>query len=230
VVGGLGVAVLVASEAVGSLLDPATTLAAATITGGQLGSIYYLYPFLPWAGFLMVGWAVGIRIAGPDPRRGTSQNNASVVGGPGMRVRDWLVLAGIAGVTFVVVRGGNGYGNADLLRRDGSWLEWIHVSKYPPSLAYAALELAIACALLAAAWRWARPWRPLVVLGQTALFFYLIHAHVFKAVALALGIYKTQGLGTTVVGWGVMLLVLYPVCRWYLGVKRRHPDSVLRFL
>jgi len=45
-----------------------------------------------------------------------------------------------------------------------------------------------------------------------------------------LGIYKTHGLGTTVVGWGAMLMLLYPVCRWYLGVKRRHPHSVLRFV
>jgi hypothetical protein len=35
--------------------------------------------------------------------------------------------------------------------------------------------------------------------------------------------------GTTVVGRGAMLLVLDPVCRWYLGVKRRHPQSALRF-
>jgi fucose 4-O-acetylase-like acetyltransferase len=106
----------------------------------------------------------------------------------------------------------------------------LHVSKYPPSLAFAALELGIMFTLLAAAWRWVRPWKPLVVLGQTALFYYLIHAHLFKAGALALGIYKTQGLGTTVVGWGAMLVLLYPVCRWYLGVKRRHPHSVLRFV
>jgi uncharacterized membrane protein len=213
VVGALGVAVMVGGEAVISRLDPTTTLAAATMTGGQIGAIYYLYPFLPWAGLLMVGWALGVRLAGP-----------------GMRARDWLALAGIAAVTFAIVRGANGYGNADLLRRDGSWIEWLHVSKYPPSLAYAALELGIAFTLLAVVWRWARPWQPLVVLGQTALFYYLIHAHLFKAVALALGIYKNQGLGTTVVGWGAMLVVLYPACRWYLGVKRRHPHSVLRFI
>jgi uncharacterized membrane protein len=215
-VGGLGILIMVGGEAVISLLDPTTTLAAATMTGGQIGSVYYLYPFLPWTGFLLVGWAVGSRIAGP-----------------GMRSRDWLTLAGIAAVTFVVVRGLNGYGNNHLLRRDGSWVEWLHVSKYPPSLTYAALELGIAFVLLAGAWRLAlraRAWRPLIVLGQTALFYYLIHAHLVKGVALALGVYRTQGLGVTVVGWIALLAILYPVCRWYLGVKRRHPDSVLRFV
>jgi uncharacterized membrane protein len=213
VVGGLGVAVLAGGEAVMALVDPSSAVATATLTGGQIGSIYVLYPFLPWAGFLMAGWAIGIRIATR-----------------GMRSRDWLVLAAVAAVSFALVRGGNGYGNAWLLRRDGSWMEWLHVSKYPPSLAFAGLELAIAFALLALAWRWRRPWQPLVVLGQTALFFYLVHAHLLKGVALALGVYRANGLGATAIGWLAALVVLLPVCRWYLGVKRGHPRSVLRFL
>jgi uncharacterized membrane protein len=213
VVGGLGVVVMVAGEAVTGLLDPTLALSAATMSGGQVGSIFYLYPFLPWTGFLMLGWAIGMRLAGP-----------------GMRARDWLVLAGIAAVTFAVVRGANGYGNAHLLRGDGSWIEWLHVSKYPPSLAYAALELAIAFTLLAVAWRIARPWKPLLVLGQTALFYYLLHVHVFKAAAGALGLYRSAGLATTYVAAAAMLVALYPLCRWYLGVKRRHPDGPLRFL
>jgi uncharacterized membrane protein len=213
VVGGLGVLVMVGGEAINGLLDPGMTAAAAAMSAGQVGSFIYSYPFLPWAGFLMLGWAVGMRLAGR-----------------GMRARDWLVLAGIAAVAFAIVRGLNGYGNAGLLRDDGSWVEWLHVSKYPPSLAYAGLELAIAFSLLAAVWRWSRPWKLLVVLGQTALFYYLIHAHLFKLIALVLGVYKAEGLGTTAVAWVAMLLLMYPLCRWYLGVKRRHPESVLRFL
>ncbi len=212
VVGAAGVLVMVGGEAVNGLVDPTTTIAAATMSGGQLGSIMYLYPFLPWTGFMMVGWALGMRLAGP-----------------GMRARDWLGLAAVAAVTFVIVRGANGYGNAHLLRPDGSWLEWLHVSKYPPSLAYAGLELAIAFGLLAAVWRWKTPWRPLVVIGQTALFYYVLHAHLFKGAAVLLGLYKSTGLGVTYVAWLAMLVLLYPLCRWYLGVKRRHPDSALRF-
>jgi len=216
VVGGLGVAVMIGGEVLTGLLDPGRTITAATLSGGQIGSILYFYPVVPWMGFVMLGWAMGVRI-GASPE-------------PGMRARAWLVLAGLAAVTFVIVRGGNGYGNAHLLRADGSWIEWLHVSKYPPSLAYAALELAIAFGLLAAAWRWSRPWRPLVVLGQTALFYYLVHAHLLKAAALALGVYRAEGLGVTAVAWVATVVLVYPLCRWYLGVKRRHPASLLRFL
>lgn len=215
VVGGLGVLVMAGGEAVTGLVDPGTTLGAATMSGGQIGPILYFYPVLPWMGFLLLGWAVGMRL----------KSNPG-----GVRSRHWLALSGIAAVTFLIVRGANGYGNAHLLRADGSWIEWLHVSKYPPSLAYAGLELAIAFGLLAAAWRWSRPWAPLALIGQTALFYYLLHAHLCKGVALALGVYRTKGLGATAFAWVAMMLLLYPLCRWYLGVKRRHPRSVLRFL
>ncbi|MBC7974707.1 MAG: DUF1624 domain-containing protein [Myxococcales bacterium] len=213
VVGGLGVAIMVGGEALTGQLDPGQVLTAATLSGGRFGPLIFFYPFLPWTGFMMVGWALGVRLAGP-----------------GMRARDWGILAAIAAVTFVVVRGLDSYGNAHLQRGGSSWIDWLHVSKYPPSLAYAALELAIAFALLAATWRWAKPWRPLVVLGQTALFFYVLHVHLLKIAALALGLYKSAGIGVTVIAWLAMVAALYPLSRWYLAVKRRHPTSALRFL
>lgn len=216
VVGALGVALFVFGEAVMQRLDPAGAIGAAALLGGPVGTsgtLLVLYPFLPWAGFLMIGWALGTRVADG-----------------GMQRRDWLVLAAIAFAVFVIVRGGNGYGNAGLLRRDGSWVEWLHVSKYPPCLAYAGLELSIAFLLLGLVWCAQPLWSPLVVLGQTALFYYLIHAHLLKGTALALGVYRTQGVAVTLLATLVALVVLAPVCRWYLGVKRRHPRSVLRFL
>jgi uncharacterized membrane protein len=221
VVGGLGLVVLVGSEALIARLDPGMPLVAATLAGGQVGPVYFLYAFVPWTGYTMLGWALGMRLAG----------------GRGMRASDWLVLAAIAAVAFAIVRGLNDYGNAELLRREGpAWtgwkaaaIEWLHVSKYPPSLAFTALELAILFALLAAVWRWSRPWKPLVLLGQTALFYYLLHVHLLKGAAHVVGLYRTEGLAVTYVAWAAATLLLIPPCRWYLGVKRRHPDSVLRF-
>jgi hypothetical protein len=46
-------------------------------------------------------------------------------------------------VIFAVVRWHSGYGNMFLPRADDSWQQWLHVSKYPPSLSYGALELGI---------------------------------------------------------------------------------------
>jgi uncharacterized membrane protein len=209
----MGIAIIVGGEAIITRLDPNDALAAETLTSGYIGRVLYLYPVIPWMGILFVGWALGHRIAGP-----------------GMRSREWLMLALGAALVFAVVRGANAYGNEHLLRQSGSWIEVLHVSKYPPSLAYVALELAIAFALLAMFWRWKMPWTPMVVLGQTALFYYLIHVHLFKVTAAALGMFKNRGLGTVLVAWLAMLVVLYPLCLAYLGLKRRYPRSVLRLI
>lgn len=209
----LGIAIIVGGEAIVTQLDPDHALAAATMTSGHIGRFLYLYPVIPWMGILFVGWALGHRLAGP-----------------GMTARDWLMLALGAALVFAVVRGASAYGNEHLLRRDGSWIEWLHVSKYPPSLAYVTLELAIAFALLAIFWRWKMPWTPVVALGQTALFYYLIHIHLLKVAAFALGMYRNRGLDTVVIGWLAVLVVLYPLCLFYLGLKRRHPRSVLRLI
>ena len=213
VVAAIGIAILAGGEAVTATLDPTTILTAATLAGGTFPTVWFLYPFLPWTGMMLIGWALGMRLVHR-----------------GLGVRDWLALTAVAAATFVIVRGIDGYGNAWLHRRDGSWVEWLHVSKYPPSLSYAALELGIAFALLAAFWRWRAPWRPLVVLGQTALFYYCLHAHILKFAARAMGEYRELGLGATAISWAVVLVALYPACLWYRRVKQRHPHSVLRFL
>lgn len=209
----LGIAIIVGGEVLVTRLDPNDALAAATMTSGYIGRVLYMYPVIPWMGILFVGWALGHRIAGP-----------------GMTSRDWLMLALGAALVFVVLRGANTYGNEHLLRRDGSWIEYLHVSKYPPSLTYVTLELAIAFALLSVFWRWKMPWTPIVVLGQTALFYYLLHIHLLKLSAAALGMFKNRGLGTVLVAWLAVLVVLYPLCLSYLALKRRHPRSVLRLI
>ena len=55
-------------------------------------------------------------------------------------------------VVFAVFRGLNGYGNMFLYRDGDSWQQWLHVSKYPPSLSFTSLELG----LLYPACRWFR--------------------------------------------------------------------------
>lgn len=131
---------------------------------------------------------------------------------------------------FVAVRGRDGYGDAGLHRAGGGWIEWLHVSKYPPSLTFLCLELAVALAALALLLRLRRPPRTLVVLGQSAMCFYLLHVHLLKLPAFALDLHRRLGLGATYAATGAALLVLYPVCRAYGRLKRRHRRSLLRLL
>jgi uncharacterized membrane protein len=214
-VGLLGVALLIGLEATHAFdaAGPTTRLlAGALVTGDRYPHVTILYPVLPWLAFLLIGWALGAELA-----------EGRTIG-----ARGWLVLAAIALLVFLAVRGANGFGNAGLYREDGSLIQWLHVSKYPPSLTFAGLELAVVFLLLAGASLWSP--RPLVVLGETALFFYVLHIHLLRAAASALGVHRECGLGGVLIAWVAALTMLYPLCAWYGRLKARRPDSALRWL
>jgi uncharacterized membrane protein len=197
-----------------------TLPAALLVTGGSFGRLIVGYPLLPWLAMMLLGWCFGrwLERAGPAaaPRL--------------------LVRAGIGAlVVFVAVRGLNGYGNMLLPRESGSLVQWLHVSKYPPSLSFVALELGLMALVLAALFRAERTRpgalpRPLLVLGQTALFYYLLHVHVLALAAWALGLQHRAGLVASYVATAATLVVLYPLCVRYAHYKRAHPDGWTRYV
>lgn len=185
------------------------------VTGGQLGPVIVAYPLLPWLAIMVLGWLLGSSL---------SRRTARVVAAGG--------LIGLA--TFVVVRAVNGYGNMRLLREDASLVQWLHVSKYPPSLSFTSLELGL-MAIVLAALLWHDRRReprtgPVLVLGRTALFYYVLHVHVLMLGAWLLGALHRSGLGGTYLAAVGTLAILYPACAWYGRYKRRRPNGWARYL
>ena len=102
-----------------------------------------------------------------------------------------------------------------------------------------------------------RPWNPLVVIGRVPMFYYVLHfwlAHVLAAVAAAVR-YGSASLAFlfsplpsmggaralfppdygyplwfTYVMWIVVVLLMYPLCRWYAALKARRSDWWLGYL
>jgi uncharacterized membrane protein len=182
------------------------------------------YPIVPWLAMMMLGWAFGrylIRL-GVGARRGS----------PGRM----LLAAGLASLAvFAVVRYAAGYGDMFLHRADNSWEQWLHVSKYPPSLTYASLELGLLAVILSMLITFEqrigfRPNGILLVFGQTAMFFYLAHRLAFEIPATYFGLRGVGGLGTTYLVSAVAITALYPACLWYRRVKAAHPSSFLKYL
>ena len=182
------------------------------------------YPLLSWLAIMTLGWVFGRHLI----RHAAGLSEVS-----GKKVLWWCGAAALA--TFVLARGLNGYGNMFLPHADGSWQQWLHVSKYPPSLTYAALELGILFLCLAFL-RTIEPKigvrenGPFLVFGQTAMFFYLVHRLAFEIPATYFGLRGVGGLGTTWAVALVMLVLMYPACLWYRTFKAAHPNSILKYL
>ena len=184
------------------------------LTGGDFGRVIVAYPLLPWLAIMLLGWCFGRFLVATGPARAARL----------------LVAAGLGAlVLFVVVRGVNGYGNMRLARDDGSLVQWLHLSKYPPSLAYVALELGLVTLGLGLVFRRVLG-GPLVVLGQAALFFYVLHVHLLTLAAWTLGLLHRGGLPATYAATVVALALLYPFCDRYRGYKQAHPDGWPRYV
>lgn len=200
---------------------PLTTL----FTGaGAPGGIVNKYSLFPWLAMMILGWVFGRHMLRWDA--GTTRVSP---------IRLLTVAGAVAWIVFAIVRARQGYGDMFLHRADGSWQQWLHVSKYPPSLTYDALELGLLWLCLALLMRLepvigVRPNGVFLVFGQTAMFFYLAHRLVLEVPATYFGLRGVGGLATTYIVAAVLLVLLYPICRWYRSLKRAHPDSFLKYV
>jgi uncharacterized membrane protein len=198
-------------------------IAALLIAQYAKGSVLIHYPFIPWLSVMMLGWVFG--------RYATNFN----VHKRGLSPKAIMVIGGVTGlVVFAVVRYYAGYGDMFLHRSDNSWQQWLHVSKYPPSLAYLGLELGI-LALALSFLRTIEPRigvrqnGPLFVFGQTAMFFYLAHRLALEVPATYFGLRGAGDVSTTYIVAALMLAPLYVACRWYRSFKAAHRDSLLKY-
>ena len=208
--------------------------------------LWVQYPFVPWLGMMVLGWLLGRILVqqsiapAPSPDVSRGSNVVARAGTPrsSMPVERLLVLSGLLALgLFVVFRAWNGYGNMLLLREDFSLVQWLYVNKYPPSLTFALLELGLMALILSGFFRYQRnlkgPIRnrnPLLVFGQTAFFFYLIHMHILIFSGLALGMFMQQGLGAAYLAALGVLILLYPVCLWFRRFKARRPKGWVRYI
>jgi uncharacterized membrane protein len=219
-IGVVGVVLAFAAEPLAALVPatgPLHVVGMLLLAAGPLPPFVVGYPVVPWLAFMMMGWGTAeVARSAPQafPRR--------------------MALAGVVALgLFFLFRGLNGWGNMALLRGDGSLVQWLHVSKYPPSVTYDALELGIAWLLLALFLVWRPPaWADAVLrpLGQSAFFFYLLHAHLLAVAARVLHMHEKAGLGMTYLSAAVVVAVLVPACNAYRRYKLAHPRSIAQYI
>ena len=204
-------------------------------------AVQVLYPLIPWIGVMAAGYAFGsiYRMDGAE------------------RKRVLLRLGGAMIACFIVIRAINIYGDPSpwVAQRAPMMtvLSFLNVSKYPPSLLFVLMTLGPAILFLAALeGRNRGPLaKVLITYGRVPLFFYLLQwatAHGLAVVAswlagkpvaplfgdLGFGPPPPQGfgfgLGVVYLLWGLGVLMLYPLCRWFAGVKARRHDWWLSYM
>jgi uncharacterized membrane protein len=189
--------------------------------GRQLGAegpwLWVNYPILPWLELVVLGLAFGQWLNKESPRA----------------YKRGLVAGVVFLAVFVAIRYLGGFGN--LRPRAGeTWIDWLNVVKYPPSIAFTLLTMGvnlIALGLLAQVGRRGQKLLQfLTVFGRAPLFFYVTHAFVYLVLAYLL---TPQGTSIPLMLplWLLGLALLYPACRWYGRLKQRQPSgSILRLL
>ena len=207
------------------------------LTIGGTPLVYVIYPLIPWIGVMALGYVVGPYFVGSRHRRPRN-----------------LVLTGLVmTVTFVLLRYWNIYGDANLWQVQGSTeatiVDFLNATKYPPSLLYLLMTLGPATMLLGLFERRTGVLGDaLVTIGRVPFFFYVAHLYVIHLIALVLGLFQGIPISQTAVAfvfypqdfgvslplvygfWIFVVLVFYPACRWFAGVKARRRDWWLSYL
>ncbi|MGI8619683.1 MAG: DUF1624 domain-containing protein [Gemmatimonadaceae bacterium] len=198
--------------------------------------VYVLYPLIPWVGVMAAGYAFGA-IYGFEP---------------GRRREILLRLGFLITAAFFALRALNLYGDPSrwAVQKSGLFtvLSFLNVTKYPPSLLFLLMTLGPA---MIALWRFERPvrnviGRALVTFGRVPLFFYVLQWYTAHLIGIGLHIAAGKpiggppggppsanfgfGLGVTYLAWIAGALLLYPLCRWFAGVKARRRDWWLSYL
>jgi uncharacterized membrane protein len=203
--------------------------------------VFVIYPLIPWPAVMLAGYAFGslYRKEANDRRRA-------------------LLLIGTAIVLgFVIVRLINVYGDpAPWTTQFGgakAILSFLALTKYPPSLLYLMMTIGPGILFLAFAERHSSSVlaRVFITFGRVPLFFYLLQwvmAHVlaiaatwiagkptgylFSNVGFAGPVPTNVGFGLPLVYalWILGVILLYPLCAWFAGVKARRRDWWLSYV
>lgn len=201
--------------------------------------VLLIYPFVAWTGLMIAGFCAG-KIFSSN----YSQEQRSKI----------LTYSGSAMIVFFfLLRFSNLYGDpTDWTKQSDAWktfLSFMNVDKYPPSLLY--LSITIGPALLLLVWleKISNTFtQVLSIFGRTAFFYYLLHLFLIHMLATVVFFAKGHtfseamevakkfpflflipGEGFSLAGvfgiWILVIILLYPVCKWYDRYKKDHREK-----
>ena len=202
-------------------------------------TVYEGYHLIPWAGVMALGYCIGPLFAN---------------GFDASKRQKILLRMGIASwVLFIIIRFINVYGNQTNWSAQHSpvysFLSFINISKYPPSLDYLLVTEGFTFIFLSLTEHVSnRLTKMISVYGRVPMFYYLIHIYLIHLLAMlgaasegfrwtdmtCINTWVTYfqplkgygfGLGTVYIIWIAVVAFLYPLCKRYDHYKSTHKDK-----
>lgn len=206
-------------------------------------SLIILYPFLPWTGLMMLGYCFGRILTGYD---GIKRN----------KILAWLGVSII--LFFIALRATNLYGDAQHWSTQKNSLytafSFIDTVKYPPSLLFMCMTLGPGILFLSLFVN-ARSTiaKVIMVYGRVPFFYFILHFFLVHFISMVLffarGHSFAEGwrvnpnipfnfvlpgegysLGITYLVWLFVLIIMYPLCKWFSNYKLKHKKWWLSYL
>ncbi|HLX67626.1 MAG TPA: heparan-alpha-glucosaminide N-acetyltransferase domain-containing protein [Puia sp.] len=197
--------------------------------------ILVAYPILPWLGIMLTGFVVARWFEKPAPERKR------------LFLRTGLITLGL----FIILRLINVYGDPDPWSAQKvpllSFLSFLNVTKYPPSLAFSLLTLGGLFLVLAISEQIESPIsRTLLVFGRVPLFYFVVHFYAIHLLVIIVA--AAQGFNLPKISFGAfqfgppatagslptwciypiwiaIVAIMYPLSRWYGRYKESHPEK-----
>jgi len=225
-----------------NLLNLFLTARGSVIMLNQTHFIFDLYAIIPWTGVMLLGYVFGsIYTSSFDPQRR----------------KKILLYTGIAALgLFVVLRMFNIYGDPApwSVQRNGvfTFLSFLNVSKYPPSLLYSFLTIGTGLIVLSLIEHVQNKVTAIfVVYGNVPFFYYVLHFYLIRLISVI--VFFAQGFGTNQIVtpnepflfspphfgfnlggvylvWLFVIITLYFPCRWFSKYKKTHNQWWLSYL
>jgi len=198
------------------------------------------YPPIPWLGIMLAGFGIGYLFQMPVEYR-----------------KNILLKIGIGALLlFVIIRFMNIYGDPVPWSAHSSplytFLSFFNLTKYPPSLLFDLPTLGIMFLVLYFSEGTKNKLTTIAnVYGKVPLFYFLVHFYILRIIMLVM--MRIQGfkfsdleigfnlgrpkatsgvpLFAIYLIWIAVVIILYPVCKWYGNYKDSHPEKKwLRYL
>jgi uncharacterized membrane protein len=205
---------------------------------GDGHSLGIFYPFLSWAGLMMLGYCCGKIFTAIEP----PQRN---------KVLLWMGIGLL--LFFAAVRAVDIYGDpgnwAEQKTGLNSFLSFMNVTKYPPSLLYMCATIGPALIFLALIKNvQSRFAKIIIVYGRVPFFYYILHFYLLHGLSIIFYLARGHSFAEGMKGvpglpfkfavpgegnslwvvyaiWIAVIIALYPLCKWYDNYKTNHPEK-----